>query len=231
MSDAKPTEQSVSVSEQSVVNSAVVPSQKKGNKTAIIVVVVILILCACCSLAAVIIGVVLPSLGVATFLSMPNSVVIDELKNYQEDLENSLNDDLNSDSSNNSDNDSNNQDENNDSNSNNESVIDDLLGNWGEADLPDNFPSDIPIYQGAKVYMSYASDGTTVVGFMVDASTADVYRFYKDQFENAGWDITSSYSYSTLASLTAEKSSREVSMSVAGTEGEVTQYISISYKE
>ncbi|MDX2169037.1 MAG: hypothetical protein SF182_18360 [Deltaproteobacteria bacterium] len=76
----------------------------------------------------------------------------------------------------------------------------------GEARIPDNFPSDVPVYAGAKVM------GTQVMGnkatnviFGVDAERPEVFKFYKDSMVGSGWKTTQQYEGNDQSFLTFEK--------------------------
>jgi hypothetical protein len=57
-------------------------------------------------------------------------------------------------------------------------------------ELPQDFPSDVPVYEGAKVahVQGMPHDGRNVI-FMLDEGTdpAKVFDFYKDDMEHSGW--------------------------------------------
>lgn len=60
-------------------------------------------------------------------------------------------------------------------------------------DLPDNFPEDFPIYEGARATGSFSTsqnegEGLTVT-FVVDAGFDDVSSFYKEELPAAGYNI------------------------------------------
>lgn len=145
---------------------------KKGNKMLFIIIAVIIAACVICS-----------GIGfVAT-------VVLDEASN---ELEDEL-DDISEDSINDSIEDAI-EDGIEDSNSDSDTDYDFSLD--GEADLPDGFPSEVKMYDGAKISSSMReknSDGNyeyTVIA-TADDSAEKVIEFFKDSLEDEGWEVTS----------------------------------------
>jgi hypothetical protein len=61
-----------------------------------------------------------------------------------------------------------------------------------EGHLPSDFPSDVPLYPGAKAQQSMSIPGDSLfVTFEVSASLDEVRAFYREQLQNQGWTITS----------------------------------------
>ena len=93
----------------------------------------------------------------------------------------------------------------------------------GEAgELPDGFPDDFPIYDGATVdsASSIAADGDTTfyVNLVSKDAVGDVYDWYKEEFGSSGWEIKSDVMMSgdgqDSAMLSVEKGSMTGTLSV-----------------
>jgi hypothetical protein len=101
------------------------------------------------------------------------------------------------------------------------------------ADLPANFPNDVPIYAGAKVTSSISGeDAMTVTLSVAGKSETEVRNFYRDELKSRGWNITGEYSFG-ISTLSAEKDTRSVVLGFFEDESgkEVTVSISVSEKE
>lgn len=78
--------------------------------------------------------------------------------------------------------------------------------------LPSDFPSDFPVYPGAKLTGSFSANGTSgenTKGVSVVWETGDdaakVGDFYKTELVKAGYTISSDFSQGTTTTLTIEK--------------------------
>ena len=69
-----------------------------------------------------------------------------------------------------------------------------LLATPLQSKLPENFPSDVPVFAGAEVMavQQMANKANNVV-FGVDAERPQVFSFYKDTMKNSGWNATQEY--------------------------------------
>lgn len=106
---------------------------------------------------------------------------------------------------------------------------------WGEgAELPDDFPSDVPIYKNAKVTSS--STSTADQGYSASLSTTDsqstVADYYKAELEKQGWTIDDSYTASDTSgkstSYYASKGDRDLTIGVYKYTDEVSVTIYVS---
>jgi len=63
-----------------------------------------------------------------------------------------------------------------------------------EGSLPDNFPSDFPIYPDAKLASSWVASGTDTDGLSLIWETEDsvdkVSNYYESELKKAGWTLS-----------------------------------------
>ncbi len=80
--------------------------------------------------------------------------------------------------------------------------------------LPDNFPSEVPVYDNQSIVSSYSttSDGSTAwyVSAQTDKSVEDVKNFFSDKFSD--WDNKSTSTYNGTASQSYEKGTLSVTL-------------------
>lgn len=86
-----------------------------------------------------------------------------------------------------------------------------------EATLPENYPSDIPVYPGAEVVYSVVKDGDgSNVTFRTSDSLAEVVDFYEAQLASQGWSKTQNQaSYFTSGIGFAEKNPRSLALIIS----------------
>ncbi len=100
--------------------------------------------------------------------------------------------------------------------------------------LPDNFPSDVPVYPGSQVESSLKATGNDQVSesVTVSLSTSDSYEkvvnFYKSQLPTNGWNVTATYEAGDSFTTTGEKGNRSLYVTVGGQEGKITIVLSIT---
>lgn len=84
-----------------------------------------------------------------------------------------------------------------------------------EARIPDDFPSDIPVYAGANVMAAQvmANKATNVI-FGVDAERPEVFNFYKNTMTGNGWKTTQQYEGNDQSFLTFEKDGVTTNVSI-----------------
>lgn len=70
-----------------------------------------------------------------------------------------------------------------------------IQGDTGE--IPEDFPSDFPIYDGVKVdsssKMAGETDATFYINLLSDDAVNDIYEWYKTELADEGWKITSDF--------------------------------------
>ena len=96
---------------------------------------------------------------------------------------------------------------------------------WGGTKLPDNWPSDAPVYPGASVQFSSSSnskDGqpSAMVMFQTKEAGPNVYEFYKKELVAQGWTVEQDIQSGDGAMVTATKDTRALSVTVATGDGQ-----------
>jgi len=94
------------------------------------------------------------------------------------------------------------------------------------AKLPENFPSDVPVFTPSSVLTSYSSKEGGKTNYSVTLTTKNttvdtVLSFYKTQLVSNGWDITTESDF-FLKSLIAEKDGRDLTVSFLDTQDDET---------
>jgi hypothetical protein len=96
----------------------------------------------------------------------------------------------------------------------------------GSSKIPENFPSDVPVYSDAKVQGSYAVNGASGQGYTValqtDDSLADVTAWYKREVVAKGWTVATEMTVEGSYILSATKDSRGLNVSVSADDDGVT---------
>lgn len=108
--------------------------------------------------------------------------------------------------------------------------------NIGGEKLPDTFPKDFPIYQGAKVVSSASNiQQEKTNGLLVIFTTTDgldkVVPFYKNGLNTNGWTITSSFDSDTVQTWAVTKGSLEGSVSITSQKDQTTIQVALGDKE
>lgn len=92
--------------------------------------------------------------------------------------------------------------------------------------LPSDFPSDFPIYGGAKVVGSIKGDQQGLKGFFVTWETGDdvdkVTAFYKKEFEKGPWKSESTLESSGTTILGAKKEGKTAALTIARSDNKTT---------
>lgn len=106
-------------------------------------------------------------------------------------------------------------------------------GTWStSAELPDDFPSDVPLYPDAEVQGSVAAAGQQgggiSVGLQTDDDLSDVTAWYKREVPAKGWTVTTDATVNGALILGASKDGRTLSVSVSGEGESVTIVLSVS---
>lgn len=93
-----------------------------------------------------------------------------------------------------------------------------------DAQLPEGYPSDLPIYEPSNIVYAIKTDGKN---FSVTAKTDDdpqkVRDYYKSELPNQGWELEREYSYTQGSSATYNKGDRSVTVSVTTPEYTTTE--------
>jgi len=99
-------------------------------------------------------------------------------------------------------------------------------GTWSTSDkLPSNWPSDVPVYPGAKVTASVAGAGDQANGNYASLESSDavaaVIAWYKKEVPGAGWTVETDAMISGSLMLSATKGERALSVTVTDEDGKV----------
>ncbi|MEK7554074.1 MAG: hypothetical protein AAB517_01770 [Patescibacteria group bacterium] len=86
------------------------------------------------------------------------------------------------------------------------------------ANMPVDFPTDIPIGEGVKVEQSYGLNYTgqkqlTIV-FLSAKTTEENYAIYVDFLEKQKWNISNKYASSTISSLYGTKGNYDINVTI-----------------
>jgi hypothetical protein len=117
-----------------------------------------------------------------------------------------------------------------------EDAIEDAGGGNAEVEmggeLPDDWPSDVPVYADATMQYSASVDPSTgqpgaMAVLMTDDRAEDVAGFYRDSLADEGWTITASMESGGTTVIGATKDTRVLSLSFASSEGQTTITIGV----
>lgn len=75
--------------------------------------------------------------------------------------------------------------------------------------LPDDYPGDVPIYDG-KIVRTFTSNENVTVAVETSDDVADVYEWCLKEVEDEGWDITAKYKTTDGGTIAADKGDRIV---------------------
>lgn len=103
-----------------------------------------------------------------------------------------------------------------------------------EGELPDGFPSDFPIYPGAKLTSSWTtasedSKGVSVVWETTDSVT-QVKSFYKDKLTASGWKIDNELAQEAMQTISFEKDKTSGFVGLAESSGKLTISVTLGIK-
>ncbi len=83
-----------------------------------------------------------------------------------------------------------------------------LAGSASGVALPDGFPSDVPIYPGAKVITSAKAKDTMTVVLTTEEPTAKVLQHYGEKLKDGGWNIEGTFNNADGGMVSAKKGAR-----------------------
>ena len=81
--------------------------------------------------------------------------------------------------------------------------------------LPADFPKEIPIYAGTKVFSTAQSNGDTYLTLQSTDKIADVLAWYKSQLEGAGWTSTDSFDSQGTSARIYEKNGDKMTLTLS----------------
>lgn len=103
-----------------------------------------------------------------------------------------------------------------------------------EGELPADFPSDFPLYPGAKLTSSWSTSGDDGKGISVVWETGDsvdkVRNFYKEKLSSQGWKIDSEFAQEQMQTLSFEKDKVSGFVGLAKTDGKLTISVTLGFK-
>lgn len=96
----------------------------------------------------------------------------------------------------------------------------------GKQELPDNFPSDLPVYSGAAIASTASGPEGLAVTLTTQDSAKEVSTFYKNELADNGWEITQTVTLENATVYGFQKGSIEGTVAI--TESEEGTSITIS---
>lgn len=104
-----------------------------------------------------------------------------------------------------------------------------------EGKLPEGFPSDFPLYPGAKISSSWNASSEESKGYSLiletEAKPGEVDKYYKEELVKKGWKITSQFTDQESFTYTFEKGSLNGLVGIAvGEEGKTAISVTIGAK-
>jgi len=101
-----------------------------------------------------------------------------------------------------------------------------------DTDLPENFPTDIPLFEGAETFavQDLAQNAKNVL-FYVDADTPEVFDFYKDGMDKEGWKVTQEAQQKYQSFLSFKKDRMVTNMTISTDPKTGRQVVAIMYYE
>lgn len=102
----------------------------------------------------------------------------------------------------------------------------------GEIALPENFPSDVPVFKGAKPFavQTLAGDARNVL-FHTDGAAPEVFNFYQDQMRQQGWNPSQQYQTKEQSFLSFKKGKMITNMTISKDPRTGKQIVAIMYQE
>lgn len=100
-------------------------------------------------------------------------------------------------------------------------------------DLPQDFPSEVPVYAGAKVdqVQDLPNNAHNVI-FKTSGAVSDVTKFYHDKLSKAGWDVKQQVDRPNHAFMTYQKGNMVANVTIAeDSRNPGEQVIAIMYEE
>ncbi len=92
--------------------------------------------------------------------------------------------------------------------------------------LPEDFPSDVPIYPDSEVVFASVDDASATASLMINdrsVSEDDVLSFYKKELAKNGWEVEDEATY-LVSALSATKDDRELALTMLFTDDNSISY-------
>lgn len=104
----------------------------------------------------------------------------------------------------------------------------------GSQSLPENFPTDFPVYSGAKLVGSISGAQTGTEGYLVTFTTPDasakVVAYYQKELVARGWTTTESFKVENIQTWTIQKAENSGSLSIASEKELTTILVTLGSK-
>ena len=102
----------------------------------------------------------------------------------------------------------------------------------GTAELPSDFPKDIPVLEGSEPFavQDLAGNAHNVL-FHSDKEAPAIFQHYKDSMQTKGWDVTQEYQNKEQSFLSFKKGKTITNMTVAKDPRTGKQIVAIMYYE
>jgi hypothetical protein len=101
-----------------------------------------------------------------------------------------------------------------------------------EVELPENFPDDVPIFEGSELYgVQNLAQGAKNVLFQTDGEVPKVFDFYKDSMRGEGWNVYQEYQQEGQSFLKFTKGKMTTNMTVAEDPKTGKRIIAVMYYE
>lgn len=100
------------------------------------------------------------------------------------------------------------------------------------AELPENFPRDVPIYKDAEVFavQDLAQSAKNVL-FHVDAESPEVFSFYKDNMRGEGWNVAQEYTAKEQSFLSFRKGRMITNVTIVKDPSSGKRVVAVMYYE
>jgi hypothetical protein len=82
----------------------------------------------------------------------------------------------------------------------------------GAVELPEDFPSDVPIYSPSTFDKVLVGEGRHAASFTTEASSQEVASFYREQLRGNGWDLEEAIEFGDQVMLSGAKQGRTISV-------------------
>jgi hypothetical protein len=101
-----------------------------------------------------------------------------------------------------------------------------------DASLPENFPTDIPLFEGAETFaVQDLAQGAKNVLFYVDEEESKVFDFYKQGMDQEGWKVTQEAQQKYQSFLSFKKDKMVTNMTISKDPKTGRQIVAIMYYE
>jgi hypothetical protein len=104
-----------------------------------------------------------------------------------------------------------------------EEGVGEVSGHFGEdAEIPADFPSDLPVYPGAKVVAGVVAGKGGMVTLQTGDDPGEVADFYREKLAGEGWSLGSEMNLGGQRILPVEKEGRNAVVQISGDGSETT---------